>query len=420
MPFKKHSRQYDVVVYGATGYTGLMTAEFIASHFPTDTRWAVAGRSAKKLEDVVKTCQALNPDRKPPQVEVCNLDDTGLAALAKKTFVLIATVGPYAKYGEHAFKACAEAGTHYLDCTGEAVWHAAMIKKYNEIAKASGARMFPQCGVESAPSDLVTFALASTIKSELSASVGDVVVSLHEIHSAPSGGTLATVINLFETFSFKEVAESHKPYALSPIPNPKQTPRPSIQSILTGAYNVPNLGLQTTSLTAGTDAAVVHRTWGLLQQEQALREHAYGPNFTYREFMKTRNFLTAMFMHYSLVISGALLAFCSPFRNLVRRFVFQPGQGPTREDAANDYLEFRGVGTPDGQQGAGKQALTRLWFQGSMYLLTAVFLSEAARTLLEDDLEFGGGIYTPACLGEDYIDRLEDHGLKIETKIIDI
>lgn len=164
------------------------------------------------------------------------------------------------------------------------------------------------------------------------------------------------------------MAESHKPYALSPIPNPKQTPRPSIQSILTGAYNVPNLGLQTTSLTAGTDAAVVHRTWGLLQQEQALREHAYGPNFTYREFMKTRNFLTAMFMHYSLVISGALLAFCSPFRNLVRRFVFQPGQGPTREDAANDYLEFRGVGTPDGQQGAGKQALTRLWFQGSMYL----------------------------------------------------
>lgn len=116
-----------------------MTAEFITSHFPTDTKWAVAGRSAQKLDGVVKTCQGLNPDRKPPHVEVCSLNDTDLAALARKTFVLIATVGPYARYGEPAFKACAEAGTHYVDCTGEAVWHADMIKKYNEAAKASGA-----------------------------------------------------------------------------------------------------------------------------------------------------------------------------------------------------------------------------------------------------------------------------------------
>ncbi|KAI1129626.1 hypothetical protein F5Y10DRAFT_276672 [Nemania abortiva] len=368
MPFKKHSRQYDVVVYGATGYTGLITAEFIATHFPTSTKWAVAGRSAQKLEGVVKTCQCLNPDRKPPQVEVCGLNDADLAALAKKTFVLIATVGPYAKYGEYVFRACAEAGTHYFDCTGEAVWHAAMIKKYNETAKASGACMFPQSAVESAPPDLVTAALASVIKSELSAPVGDVVVSLHEIHSAPSGGTLATVLNLFETFSFKEVAESHKPYALSPIPNAKSAPKASIQSKLTGAYHIPNLGLQSTSLTAGTDTAVVHRTWGLLQQEPTLQKRAYGPNFTYREFMKTRNIVTAMITHYSLLVGGALLAFCPPFRNLLRRFIFQPGEGPSREDSAKDYIEYRGVATPDVQPASGKQALCRVWFHGSMYL----------------------------------------------------
>ncbi|RYC60489.1 hypothetical protein CHU98_g5709 [Xylaria longipes] len=407
---KKHTRQYDVVVYGATGYTGLLTAEFIASHFPTDTKWAVAGRSAQKLEDVVKTCQSLNPDRKPPQVEVCGLDDADLAALAKKTFAFIATVGPYAKYGEHAFKACAEVGTHYFDCTGEAVWHAAMIKKYQKAAKASGACMFPQSAVESAPSDLVTFALASLIKSELSVPVGDVVVSLHEIRSAPSGGTLATLIGLFETFSFKEVAASHKPYALSPVPNSKSAPKASIQSKLTGAYHVPNLGIQSTSLTAGTDAAVVHRTWGIFQQEAALQKHAYGPNFTYREFMKTRNVVTAMIMHYSLIIGGALLAFCSPFRNLLRRYVFQPGQGPSREDAAKEYLEFRGVATPDVQPASGKQAFCRAWYHGGMYL---------PQTLLEDDVGLSGGIYTPACLGQGYIDRLDEAGFKIETKIIE-
>ncbi|KAJ2977304.1 hypothetical protein NUW58_g7850 [Xylaria curta] len=418
MPFKKHSRQYDVVVYGATGYTGLITAEFISSHFPTSTKWAVAGRSAHKLEDVVKTCQDLNPDRKPPHVEVCSLDDADLAALAKKAFVFIATVGPYAKYGEAVFKACAEAGTHYIDCTGEAVWHAAMIKKFKEAAKASGAYMFPQIGVESAPSDLVTFALGSLIKSELSAPLGDVVVSLNELRSTPSGGTLATVIGIFDTFSLQEVAASHKPFALSPIPNTKNAPKPSIQSKLTGAYHVPNLGLQTTSVAGGTDAAVVQRTWGLFQQEPALQKQAYGPNFTYREFMKTRNIVTAMAVHYSLLVAGVLLAFCSPFRNLVRRFVSQPGQGPGREDFAASYVEFRGVGTPDIQPASGKQALCRLYFHGNPYQLTAIFMSQAARMLLEEDLGLIGGVYTPACLGQGYIDRLDEYGLKVETKIV--
>ncbi|KAJ3569756.1 hypothetical protein NPX13_g5972 [Xylaria arbuscula] len=400
MAFKKHGRQYDVVVYGATGYTGLLTAEFIASQFPTNTKWAVAGRSAPKLEEVVKTCRGVNPDRKPPHIEVCGLDDTELAALAKKTYILITTVGPYSRYGEHAFKACAEAGTHYLDCTGEAVWHHEMIKKYGAAAKASGACMFPQSAVESAPPDLVTFSLASFIKSELSAPVGDVVVSLHELHSAPSGGTLASVVSLFEVFSVKQVAASHKPYALSPVPNPKSAPKPSIQSRLTGAHYIPNLGRLCTSVTSGTDTAVVQRTWGLFQQEPGLRKNAYGPNFTYREFAKTRNVVSAMFMHYGIIVGGMLLAFCSPFRNLVRRFVVQPGQGPSKEDSANDYIEYRGVATPDTQSGSGKQALCRAWYQGSMYYMTGFFLAQGARTLLEDDLELRGGVYTPACLGQ--------------------
>ncbi|KAI0391521.1 Saccharopine dehydrogenase-domain-containing protein [Xylariaceae sp. FL0594] len=418
MPFTKHSRQYDVVVFGATGYTGLRTAEFIAEHFPTDTRWAVAGRSAQKLEDVVKTCQELHPDRKAPQVEVCALNDTDLAALAKKTFILIATIGPYHLHGEHAFKACAEAGTHYLDCTGEAVWHAEMIRKYHDTAKASGACMFPQSGVESAPSDLVTFALASRIREELSVPIGDVVVSLHELRSAPSGGTLATFLGLFENYSFKEIEKSHKPYALSPVPNPKSAPASSIVSKLTGAHHIPNLGLQAPSITSGTDAAVVQRSWGLFQQEPVLRKYAYGPGFTFREFAKTRNVLSAFFMQYSLLIGGALLALLPPVRYLIKKFIFQPGQGPSREDSAKDYIEYRGVATPDVQPPSGQQALCRAWYSGSMYLLTAAFLAEAAHTLLEDDLGLAGGCYTPACLGQGFIDRMDEAGFKIETKMI--
>jgi short subunit dehydrogenase-like uncharacterized protein len=114
-------------------------------------------------------------------IEVCNVNDEELGALARKTFCLISTLGPYALYGEHTFKACAEAGTHYLDCTGEVPFTMAMTKKYDAVAKASGAWMFPQNGLESAPSDILTWALVSAIQSQLSCPTSDVVMSMHQL-----------------------------------------------------------------------------------------------------------------------------------------------------------------------------------------------------------------------------------------------
>ncbi|KAI5928429.1 saccharopine dehydrogenase [Camillea tinctor] len=420
MSIKKHSRQYDLVVFGASGYTGQMVAEYIATHFSTDLKWAIAGRSADKLENVVRECKALNLDRPAPGIEICNLNDAELLALAKKTFILITTVGPYSRYGEHAFKACAETGTHYIDCTGEVVWHMQMIGKYEAAAKKSGALLLPQSGVESAPSDLVTFSLASFVKSELSAPVSDVVVDIHELHAAPSGGTLNTVFSLFEVFHRKEVAASHKPFALSPVPSSSRAPKASLLSRLTGIYKVPNLGLLTTSVAGGTDTAVVQRTWGLFEHVPTLRKHSYGSKFTYREYIKTKNFATAIAAHYSYIIGGALLIFCPPFRKLMRKLVFQPGEGPDRDAAAKDYVEFRGVATPDlPKEKCGKTAISKATYHGSMYFLTATLLCEAARTLLEDDIGLEGGVYTPACLGQKYIDRLDAAGFKFETNLIE-
>lgn len=114
-------------------------------------------------------------------IEICNLDDAELDALAKKTKILIATVGPYCLYGEPAFKACAENGTHYLDVTGEVPYVAEMIKKYENVAKASGAIMIPQIGVDSAPADLMTWCLVEMIQKKLSAPTAEVVVSVHDL-----------------------------------------------------------------------------------------------------------------------------------------------------------------------------------------------------------------------------------------------
>jgi short subunit dehydrogenase-like uncharacterized protein len=141
----------------------------------------VAGRSQAKLEDVVAECKKLNPDRLQPGIEICSLTNSDLAALAKKTFILLTTVGPYSKLGEHAFKACAENGTHYLDVTGEVPFVAKMLKKYESTAKQTGALMFPQIGIESAPPDLMTWSLASLIRSEYSSPTRDVVVSIHNL-----------------------------------------------------------------------------------------------------------------------------------------------------------------------------------------------------------------------------------------------
>lgn len=132
-------REYDIVLLGATGYTGRYTAEHIVKQLPTDLKWAVAGRSATKLERIISDMKPLNPNRQPARVEICTLDPTDLEDLAKRTTVLINVVGPYHLYSEPVVRACAENGTHYIDCTGEVPWVKAMIDKYEATAKRSGA-----------------------------------------------------------------------------------------------------------------------------------------------------------------------------------------------------------------------------------------------------------------------------------------
>ncbi|KAL1839283.1 hypothetical protein VTJ49DRAFT_1683 [Mycothermus thermophilus] len=427
MPLKQHNRQYDLVVFGATGYTGKYTAHYITTHLPTNLRWAIAGRSQAKLEAVVAECAKLNPDRLPPAVEVVNNQDNPdasaeeLARLASKTFILITTVGPYGHLGEPAFRACAENGTHYLDVTGEVPFVARMLRKYEANAASTGALMFPQIGIESAPPDLITFSLASFIRSQYSSPTSDVVVSIHKLKSAPSGGTIASALGLLENFPLSEVRSAYAPYALSPIPRPTPSqPRrskPSLLTRLTGLVTIPHLGLLTTSPAGGTDAAYIQRSWGLLSSLPSRRDsQAYGPNFSFREYMRPprgggwfSGFTTHLFfMFLGLVMATPVL------RGLAKRWVgTQPGQGPEVEAAKKDELEYRAVATRDG--GSGEKVLCRAGFRGSTYYFTGILVAEAAATILQEDLDLPGGVYTAACLGQPYIDRLERAGFHIET-----
>jgi short subunit dehydrogenase-like uncharacterized protein len=328
----------------------------------------VAGRSCEKLEQVVAQCREWNPDRRPPSIVVCALSDDDLTNLARKTFILITTVGPYARHGTLAFKACASSGTHYLDVTGEVPFVARMISQHSASAASTGAIMIPQIGIESAPSDLVTFSLASTLRSFLdpSTSLRDVTVSLR-VKGAPSGGTLSTVLTLFETIPLREALATFTPFTLSPVPNPHPAspPSPSLLSRFTGVVRHPILGLQTTSLADRTDGALVERTWGLLQTLPSRKHQAYGPNFSFKQYMRAKNFLWGLTVHISLLVMGLVMV--TPFlRSLAAKYVTPPGEGAPFEETKKDEIEYRGVGRPD-VEGSKKVAYCRAWYSGPNY-----------------------------------------------------
>ncbi|KAJ4858956.1 saccharopine dehydrogenase NADP binding domain-containing protein [Trichoderma breve] len=403
MPFKEHDRQYDLVVFGATGYTGRLAAEYITANFPVNLKWAIAGRSESKLQAIVDDCKKLNSDRNPPAIETAGVDSYDeMSALANKTFVMITTVGPYTAHGEYAVKACAEAGTHYFDVTGETPWVYRMIKKYEKTAKESGAILIPQMGLESAPADLCTWSLAQTLRKQLSAKTRDVIISIYNLRAAPSGGTVSTVLTIFDHFTLSELAESGKPFALSPI---------------FGVHYVPNLGTVTTAFTSSADQGLVERSWGLLSEIPSRKDEFYGPNFHWAECYRPRNWLYGVIVHWIIVIGVFLIATGKPVRTLFRNFVPAPGTGPSKGEMEKEEVEWRGIANPDTELPADRQAFCRAWYYGSMYSLTAMLCSEAARTVLEDDLELDGGFYTPCCLGQGIVDRAHNGGFKMETRI---
>ena len=195
-------RELDIVLLGATGYTGKLTAEHIVTALPTNVKWAVAGRSESKLKSLLSDLKSLNSQGTSPSVITTTLTAPELDSIAKKTKVLINTVGPYHLYSSPVVEACAKNGTHYVDATGETPWVKEMILTHESKAKSSGAIIIPELGIESAPSDLIAFKAVQLIRNVWDCGVMDMVASVHELStSGASGGTLATGLGLFVSLS---------------------------------------------------------------------------------------------------------------------------------------------------------------------------------------------------------------------------
>jgi short subunit dehydrogenase-like uncharacterized protein len=220
-------------------------------------------------------------------------------------------------------------------------------------------------------------------------------------------------LGVFDYYPLSQLIKSSSPFALSTVPGRKAIPEP-LTTRLTGVRHVSDLGTLTTGLASGPNATLVHRSWSLFD-----KGNLYGPNFQYNEYQSVRNSFIGLFLHLAINFGMAALAI-SPVRWLIKKLVYQPGEGPTKEDTSKDHIEWRGIATADTPQ--QQRAWAKLRFEGSAYHITAILIMEAAITILRDHTEahkIGGGIITPATLGQAYIDRLERAGIKMETRMLD-
>ncbi|KAI9930462.1 hypothetical protein ASPWEDRAFT_26988 [Aspergillus wentii DTO 134E9] len=410
------NREFDIVLLGPTGYTGKLCAEHIVKSLTTNLKWALAGRSLQKVEGVAKELKALNPDRSEPEILAVQLTAEELGPLAQKTKLIINCIGPYHLYSTPVVEACAKNGTHYVDATGETPWVKSIIEKYHETAKSNGAILIPSVGVESAPADILTWSVVKRVREDLSTHTKEVTCAIEEMKtSGASGGTLNTILTIFDSLSFSDLIKWANPFDLAAGPPPKNLPSEPILAKLSGVRSVRDLGTLTTSPSGLADITIVHRSSTLMPE-------FYGPQFFFRQFIHVRNAFIGVLFHIGFLIGLGLLII-PPVRTLLRRYIYAPGNGPRMEDSVNDLVEYRAIATADQNVPAPKRVFGKLKYHGTMYVFTGLLLAEAAMVILENEEKVKkvsrSGIVTPATLGQEFVDRLDKVGCQIETKVFE-
>jgi short subunit dehydrogenase-like uncharacterized protein len=404
------NREFDIIVWGATGFTGALVAEYLLAEYGIgkDLRWAIAGRSEAKLE---KLRYALGSEAAAlPTIVADSFDELKLNDVAAKTRVIVTTVGPYAKYGSTLVAACVANGTHYCDLAGEAQWIRQMIDTHHEEAAKTGARIVHCCGFDSVPMDIGVHFL----QQEAQRRHGDYCRSIQMLVKAtkggPSGGTMASVLNLIkEARADKSVARVlADPYGLNPS-GEREGPdghdqRSVIFDDVAQTWTAP-------FVMAGINTKVVRRS-------HALRDYPYGKEFRYSEAVMMgagkSNWLKANMMTMGL---GFFLMFASFkwSRRLLERYVVpKPGEGPSKEQRETGFFDLRQFGAlPDG-------TVIRTRITGDRdpgYGSTSKMLAESGVCLAKDELESNGGVLTPtAAMGDALLARLQANaGLTFEV-----
>jgi short subunit dehydrogenase-like uncharacterized protein len=391
------TRDFDIVLFGATGFTGRLVADYL-SRAPEKPRFAIAGRDRAKLEALGLSA---------PIIVLDLLDRAACEEAARRTTVACTTAGPFAKYGSELVAACAGAGTHYCDLTGEVQWMRRMIDAHHDRARTTGARIVHTCGFDSIPSDLGTWAVQQEFRSRFGRYASKVTALFGESSGGLSGGTFASAMQTArEASEDREVRKLlGNPYGLDPDPAAPRPPAPDERSITwnarLGMFTIPFVMAQVNTRVVRRGHALAHFPWG--------------EGFTYREVMSTPGNARGLAMAVGItgVLGGFAFALGRPrLRELIAARVPQPGQGPSAEKRERGHWKTRFV-AEDGDDALIYVASDRA---DPGYKSTATMLGESALCLALDSLSSDGGVTTPSvAMGQRLLDRLRRAGLTFEA-----
>ncbi|MDB5463491.1 MAG: hypothetical protein JWP23_1880 [Phenylobacterium sp.] len=366
--------EFDLIVYGATGYTGRLVAEYLAQRYGIggEVKWAMGGRSAAKLAQVRDEMGA--PADTP--LAVADAEDAAeLDVMIRRSKAIVTTVGPYQLYGDKLVAACAAAGTDYLDLCGEPNWMAHVIATHDAAAKASGARILHSCGFDSIPFELGVYFAQETAKAKLGGPVPRVKGRIRAMRGGLSGGTAASGAATMAAIQKDPslIALMMNPFALTPgFQGPDQPPGNAVE-------HDPDLGVDVGPfMMAAINTKNVHRS-------NALMGHPWGKDFAYDEM--------------SVVVPGAPTEFTGMGEGMPK-----PGEGPSKAEREAGFYDIGLIGlAPDGRS-------VRVSVKGDRdpgYGSTSKMLAEAAFCLIRDRPDVAGGVWTPgAAMGMQLVDRL--------------
>ena len=387
-------KDIDIIIYGATGFTGKLCVKYFQS-LNTTVTWAMAGRNLIKLEKVATENQT------NVEILIADSDDEkALDNLTSRARVILSTTGPFHRYGSKLVASCIKNHTHYVDITGENFWVKGLIEKHHKEASAKGIRIIPSCGFDSIPSDLGTFFAAKALSQPIKR-----IESFHSYQGGASGGTLETMFSMGELDLGDDLTD---PFLLNPEDSYSNKQK-QLSSDRVGIAKKPEIKAWSGPFIMATaNTRVVRRTEALL----ALRQESYGADFTYQEYAFHKSWFSAV---ESLVLTGlSVLVLLSPLKRLVKPFLPKPGEGPSESVQENGWFDCKYIVETE----EGTKKVFNMSGKGDPgYKVTSKLVSECALCLIEDlerlpgGPEYGGVLTSAAGLGSPLITRLKKAGI---------
>ena len=398
------ARTFDIVVYGATGFTGRQLIKHLCIHAPASTKLAVAGRNRDKLAAVV----AAMPRQDIGIVVADSSDRERVHTMCADTRVVANTAGPFALYGSAVVEGCAIAGTHYVDITGETPWVRDMIDAFHARAKQSGAKIVPFCGYDSCPSDLGTLLVSRYLRERGEDTRR--VVALQSLHGGGlNGGTVASALALAESGRLSDLANR---FLLSPGSTPSAQVKAESRDPHAVEWHAPSERFLTPFFMGPVNSRVVRRSDFLFAQ----KGEGYGPAFVYVEHMATRSRAIAYTM-LAANLAGTLAGQQKWLLKLAKPFVPKPGAGPS--DKEMDSGSFKTVLFGEGANGTQVRAeISGAGDAGNRVTIT--FLGESALAMAAGETVCqDGGILTPSyALGESLLRRVRARGMTAKVDAV--